>query len=669
MTRKTNISGRNVARYVSTITVTAILAIAIMLSGCNKGMKDDIKDLKSRVGTIEQAVNALQSATVNGALVKSVTAIDGGWQIEFTSGTPASIEVSSEMLSVADNGNGTLTFTLSDGTEFTFGRASGAMRIEIISPMPDDGVYIYQGDYNMIKFRVNPSNAYVPTGSGEAIADWALDQIGTRASYVNEPEMFELVTIIPDGDREGQYIAWIKCRESGGSYSSDEYAMALVLNSGDALVSSSAFTLGIPSWGSPDPVVFIKQEDSVAEIEAAIQEMIDDYGTVVVKGSKTNAAAPLTIDFGSYAEISWKATYSAATAGTALKLDGDGWIYINGGSVNLTGTGSAPALVTEGVDFDVYQGGRLTVKGDILATEYVNIYSGTGGDVFIDGGITFKGEDNGYMEAYNNGKITVNGGINFEGEGDAGDIEAYNSAKITVNGGINFGEGDNGYLGTGNNGKISVTGNVAFEGVDADIYASGNSEIFIDGNVTFTEADAEIISEDNNAKIAITGNVSAGKNNSGWYLVMVYDESEVNIGGDLTVGGIAIQAGWNNGKVTVGGNVTANGNFAIGIANNGFVKIEGEVTVADYDHFIRDDAYFTWYANDDYSATNTQPGYDAYYEYTNSDWYVYILKASNEGSKGISASKGNKPAPPASAREQQQQRKPRESRGINRHGL
>ena len=125
----------------------------------------------------------------------------------------------------------------------------------------------------------------------------------------------------------------------------------------------------------------------------------------IVKGSKTNAAAPLTIDFGLYAEINWRAIYSAATAGTALKLDGDGWIYIEGGSVNLTSTNAAPALVTEGVSFDVYQGGRLTVKGDILATDYIQIYSGASSEVFIDSGITFEGLDNRYMEAYSNGNL------------------------------------------------------------------------------------------------------------------------------------------------------------------------------------------------------------------------------------------------------------------------
>ena len=713
MTKKTNISSRNVTRNVSTITVTAILAIALMLSGCNKGIKDDIKDLQSRVGTIEQAVNALQSATVDGALVKSVTATDDGWRIEFTSGTPAAIEVLSEMLSVADNGDGTITFTLSDGTEFTFRRASEAGRIEIIFPLPDDMIYIYEGDYEMIKFRVNPSNAYVPVGSGEAIADWALDQIGTRASYVNEPEMFELVTILPDGDREGQYIAWIKCKDTDGSYSSSEYVMALVLTSGDALVSSSAFRLGIPWWSST-PSVFIKQEDTVAEIEAAIQEMIDDgYTYLVVKGSKTNAAAPLTIDFGSsYVEILWKAAYSATTAGTALKLDGNGWFGIEDGSVNLTCTGSAPALVTEGVDLDVYNGGSLTVKGDVLATDYIEIYSGTGGDLFIDGGITFEGVESGYMQAWGNGKITVTGGINFEGEDYAGGIRAYESAKFTVAGGITFGEGEYGYIGAYNNSKISITGdvafkgeyayldaygdlfidgNVTFEGEDADIYVEGNGKIFIDGNVTFTEAGAEIWSYDN-AKLTVTGNVSAEKNESYWYLVMSYNESEVEIGGDLTVGGVALVLE-DAAKATVGGNVTANGDAAIGciyeavalVKGNvsapngiaiymyyeGLVIIDGEVTVDDYDYFIYDANSDNYLAFDDYSATNTQSGYDAYYEYTDGDWYVYILKSSNTGSKGSSASKGSKPAP-APALKQQQQRKPQpqpESRGMNRHGL
>ena len=104
-------------------------------------------------------------------------------------------------------------------------------------------VAIPQNATGKVVFRVNPSNANVPTGSGSAIDNWQLDQTGikTRASYVTEPNGFKLVSIQKDGNNNGQYIATI---ENTGAENTYVNLMALVLNTGDgALVSSSTFSL------------------------------------------------------------------------------------------------------------------------------------------------------------------------------------------------------------------------------------------------------------------------------------------------------------------------------------------------------------------------------------------------------------------------------------------
>jgi hypothetical protein len=163
---------------------------------------------------------------------------------------------------VEDDATGTITITLNDSdtpaerTVFEFAKASGAVRMEIVGF--NDRTVIAEGRTAEIRFRVNPSDAWVPTGEGEAIAGKRqLDQTGTHAGYVNAPTDFELASVAtasPDPTKDGEYIATIKCVTHNPSII--DYAMALVLNTGTdekpSLVSSPTFVLGAEApvaWG------------------------------------------------------------------------------------------------------------------------------------------------------------------------------------------------------------------------------------------------------------------------------------------------------------------------------------------------------------------------------------------------------------------------------------
>ena len=55
------------------------------------------------------------------------------------------------------------------------------------------------------------------------------------SSYVNTPAEFELLKILPDGSKEGQYIATISRDNTGKDGGpNDEFIMALVLNTNSA---------------------------------------------------------------------------------------------------------------------------------------------------------------------------------------------------------------------------------------------------------------------------------------------------------------------------------------------------------------------------------------------------------------------------------------------------
>lgn len=210
----------------------AILSMSI-LPACTGGFDEEIDDLKKRVTEIETALATLQQNIGEGLLVKDITALDpagSGWLVTFSDGTD--IEIANCGIEVRVNDDGSVTFIMNDeeGTELTFARASGAHSVEMLTDvMPFDGSESVE-----VLFRVNPSSAWVPTGTGAAIEKWALDQIGTRANYVNPAQAFSVTAIEPDGDKTGQYVATIAGDAFKHNPDVSEYLMALVLDTGVA---------------------------------------------------------------------------------------------------------------------------------------------------------------------------------------------------------------------------------------------------------------------------------------------------------------------------------------------------------------------------------------------------------------------------------------------------
>jgi hypothetical protein len=347
----------------------AVLSLATF-AACRKYNDGDLRNRidghEQRLAALESAVDELKARLDAGAMIKSVTPIaaaPGGWRIEFTGGSPSSIDIMngatpsgnpdlitpkievrtnangtisvwynitagypesgwvdtkvdirgpqgpqggqggqgpagvSPRVRAVDNGNGTITIeynstagypasgwiaagdpitiggnprdkeaifsiveyeatgtitiTLNDSdvpadrTVFEFAKASGAVRFELVGF--NDRTVIADGVTAQIRFVVNPSDAWVPTGDMTgADAKWALNQTGTRASYVTAPTDFALVGIAKDGEKTGQYVATIKCLAHNPTIR--DYAMSLVLNTGTAekpsLVSSPTFVLG-----------------------------------------------------------------------------------------------------------------------------------------------------------------------------------------------------------------------------------------------------------------------------------------------------------------------------------------------------------------------------------------------------------------------------------------
>ena len=150
----------------------------------------------------------------------------------------------SPLLAIYDDSplSGTVTFVLNDTdlTELTFYKASTAVRFELA--MIEEEVVINLGGTGTVTFRVNPSNAYIPF----ILSKWEIDELGIRtrgADYVNVSTNFELISIVPDGTTEGQYIATIE--NTGGSIG-DVFVLALVMEAApDVYIASPTFPVKI----------------------------------------------------------------------------------------------------------------------------------------------------------------------------------------------------------------------------------------------------------------------------------------------------------------------------------------------------------------------------------------------------------------------------------------
>ncbi len=151
---------------------------------------------------------------------------------------------------IVENGDGSYTITLNDGndTQYTFGRYSTAMHLQVMNTTP---VEIAGAQGGKVTFRVNPSDAWIATGD-TATGRWLIDEYSTtRASYVNPSQVFSIKSILPDADKAGQYVATISGDFASHDVTVSEYVMALVFNNSEntsgeqSQISSSPFRLTI----------------------------------------------------------------------------------------------------------------------------------------------------------------------------------------------------------------------------------------------------------------------------------------------------------------------------------------------------------------------------------------------------------------------------------------
>ncbi|MCL2331885.1 MAG: hypothetical protein FWC54_00110, partial [Actinomycetia bacterium] len=263
-------------------------------------------------------------------------------------------------------------------------------------------------------------------------------------------------------------------------------------------------------------------------------------------------------------------------------------LYVDGGAVDYTGTGTFTASATDNHALFVDQNNASCTLTGVTADSafgYAAVLAYPGATVIVNGDVTASG--NTYaVDAYG-GTVTVNGNVTAE-NGSA--VEAYGGASVTVNGNVTSDTSDaiDAYDGA----SVTVVGDVSGA---TGIYAGlGESDtpptVTVTGNVTGTSHDA--IDALDGAQVTVTGDVT------GAYCGIYADGSEsgiaptVKVTGDVSGanGANAITA-W-NAIVTVTGNLIATGEITYGIytGTGSQVTVTGDISAEDGNGVFAQDA-------------------------------------------------------------------------------
>ena len=255
---------------------------------------------------------------------------------------------------------------------------------------------------------------------------------------------------------------------------------------------------GFTDWDIGDGFRFAPQTEAVdiddtttaAQIADAVNAAFAAGRAPLVKGSKTNADAPLIITVPAGKEVYWEAAYG----GTAVEVKGTGKFFVlKTGSLTVTSLKAEVEIL--------FVIGTLTVNGDVLASE-CGLYAYFGGEIYINGNAVFEGAE-GCLGAVE-GKVAVTGDVIAEG------VNADNPVIIA-------GEGNN---------SISVGGNIVTSGI-AVVSVLGS--VTVNGNVT-AGGDFAILCEYEGI-VHVKGSVSAPNG----YAVRISDDATVKIDGTVTV--------------------------------------------------------------------------------------------------------------------------------------
>lgn len=257
--------------------------------------------------------------------------------------------------------------------------------------------------------------------------------------------------------------------------------------------------------------VLINGSMSEAQIQTAIQNELSSYNSIVVLGTKTNAAAELSLTIPQGKKVIWKAKYESSPTlpGALLMLP------------NFSGT------------FEVSAGGSIVGNHSGAA---INMTENTfSGHVDVNGGtVTANG-----LGIYTNGaSITVSGGGSVASQNSQAIflVPAVNPTSITVSGGTVSSASSGAIRVIGVNAQVTVSGTGVVTGATGStIQSTGNVTVQDSGKVMNTGSGSAISAKD----ILVSGGLvfasAGGISGTG---------NVVSPSGNFSVTGDAVVIGW-----------------------------------------------------------------------------------------------------------------------------
>ncbi|MDR2936398.1 MAG: hypothetical protein LBU80_03545 [Rikenellaceae bacterium] len=224
---------------------------------------------------------------------------DEGWKntgvkVHAGEGTGSEAE-SGPILAIIDNeARGVVAIWLNDKehTSYTFDKFSPAQRFNVMN----DRLDIQEGGTAKALLLVSSSEAWIPTGTGEWIDRWELNdpELPTRVGYVQPCEYSTIESILPSGRGEGEYIVTIRNLASNLNKTdlSDIHALVLNVNTDKVpkLVTSTWFNLSslLPQSGNS---VIVKPNSTV---DISMTQVIKEFQEGFVSAMRIAATDDVT---------------------------------------------------------------------------------------------------------------------------------------------------------------------------------------------------------------------------------------------------------------------------------------------------------------------------------------------------------------------------------------
>ncbi|MDR1067725.1 MAG: hypothetical protein LBL36_00580, partial [Clostridiales Family XIII bacterium] len=266
-----------------------------------------------------------------------------------------------------------------------------------------------------------------------------------------------------------------------------------------ALIMALTLWTAVPLTASADTQtssVEIQATDTVSEIQAKIQEALDedDVETVTVTGTKTDADETLTLAIPENVTLLWAATYTGTMEwGVLISLSGEGAFEVgDGGTVSINGE-SGYAIWADNSTIAVRDGGTVSAVGDYSRGIYV-CYNADNPDhisVIVSGGTVRA-----------TGMIGGTDAIYFSGEGSA-----------VVSGGTVIAEGYEckAIYGAYN---LDISGNASVSTTMDDSTTISGLNVNIGGNAIVSSGDNSVTISSAGTVIVNGGTVSATSGNA-----------------------------------------------------------------------------------------------------------------------------------------------------------